>query len=490
MKHTSTLVVLLFSTLSLCNAAPAADQAKPNVLLIISDDLTATALSCYGNTVCQTPNIDRLAAQGTRFTRALCQGTYCGPSRASFLTGYYPHATGVLGYTSPRPAIGERATWPQHFKNAGYYTARVSKIYHMGVPGGIEEGGDGRNHNGGDGADDPASWTERFNSPGPEWKAQGIGETLEGNPDGKRPVVGGNTFVVVEADGDDLAHSDGKTAAKAIELIEKHSGQPFFLAVGFVRPHVPFVAPKKYFEPFLPYDKLSLPLKVEGDWDDIPKAGINYKTSLNMKMDVRRQKKAVGGYLASVAYMDAQVGKVIDALEKSGQADNTIVIFTSDHGYHLGEHDFWAKVSLRDESAMVPLIIRVPGKKPAMCHSLVELVDLYPTIASVVRSGCSAAASRTRHLSGIRRPDLSVARSGVQRRAFQQRLSAAGRQVGLYPICAKTLPSALSCSTWLTTPSNSPTSLPGPSLPRVVAAFQAKLAAKLRTVRDNDLGRN
>jgi iduronate 2-sulfatase len=239
----------------------------------------------------------------------------------------------------------------------------------MGVPGGIEEGGDGRNHNNGDGADDPASWTEKFNSPGPEWKAAGVGETLEGNPDGKKPVVGGNTFVVVEAEGDDLVHSDGKTAAKAVELIRQHADKPFFLAVGFVRPHVPFVAPKKYFEPFKPYDKLPLPPKIPGDWDDIPKAGINYKTSVNMKMDIRRQKKALGGYYACVAYVDAQVGKVLDALEQSGQAGNTIVIFTSDHGYHLGEHDFWAKVSLRDESAMVPLIIKVPGKQPAVCHS-------------------------------------------------------------------------------------------------------------------------
>src|SRR6478672_5201625 len=361
--------------LLLCATAEAAPPQQPNVLLIISDDLTATALSCYGNSICRTPNIDRLAAAGTRFTRCFCQGTYCGPSRASLLSGYYPHAIGVLGYISPRKAIGERATWAQHFKNAGYYTARVSKIFHMGVPGGIEAGTDGE--------DDPASWTERFNSPGPEWKARGVGETLEGNPDGKKPVVGGNTFVVVEADGDDMVHSDGKTAAKAVELIQQHAGQPFFLAVGFVRPHVPFVAPKKYFEPFLPYDKLPLPPKLAGDWNDIPKAGINYKTSVNMKMDVRRQKKAVGGYYAAVTYMDTQVGKVLDALEKSGQADNTIVIFTSDHGYHLGEHDFWAKVSLRDESAIAPLIVRVPGKKPAVCHSLVELLDLFPTIASL-----------------------------------------------------------------------------------------------------------
>lgn len=353
---------------------------RMNVLFIISDDLTYTALSCYGNTVCQTPNIDALAASGTRFTRAYCQGTYCGPSRASFMSGFYPHATGVLGYKNPRPQIGDRATWSQHFKINGYYAARVSKIFHMGVPGGVEDHGPGRDYNG---ADDALSWTERFNSPGPEWRAAGDGETLEGNPDGKKPVVGGNTFVVVEADGGDDVHSDGKTAAKACELIAQSRDQPFWLGVGFVRPHVPFVAPASYFPPYKPYSKLNLPPKIDGDWDDIPKAGINYKTSQNMKMDVRRQKKAVGGYYASVAYMDAQVGKVLDALKSSGQEDNTIVIFTSDHGYHLGEHDFWAKVSLRDESAGVPLIIRVPGKQPAVCHSFVELLDLYPTVASL-----------------------------------------------------------------------------------------------------------
>jgi len=291
------------------------------------------------------------------------------------MSGYYPHATGVLGYKSPRPQIGDRATWSQHFKNNGYYTARVSKIFHMGVPGGIEDGGNG--------ADDAASWTDRFNSPGPEWKAAGKGETLEGNPNGNRPVVGGNTFVVVEADGDDMVHSDGKTAAKAVELIQKQDDKPFWLGVGFVRPHVPFVAPKNYYQPFLPYSKMTLPEKRENAWADTPKAGINYKTSVNMKMNERQQKKAVGGYYASVAFMDAQVGKVMKALKDSGKDKNTIVIFTSDHGYHLGEHDFWAKVSLREESASVPLIISMPGKKPAVCNSLVELLDLYPTLSSL-----------------------------------------------------------------------------------------------------------
>lgn len=293
------------------------------------------------------------------------------------MSGFYPHATGVLGYKSPREQIGDLPTWSEHFKNHGYYAARVSKIFHMGVPGGIEDGGDG--------ADDERSWTERFNSQGPEWRAPGDGETLENNPDGKKPAVGGNTFVVVEADGDDLVHSDGKTAAKAVELLSHpdRKKQPFWLGVGFVRPHVPFVAPRKYYEPFLPYSSMALPERIENDWMDIPKAGINYKTSLNMKMDLRRQKKAIGGYYASVSYMDAQVGKVLTALDDSGLRDQTIVIFTSDHGYHLGEHDFWAKVSLRDESAGVPLIVSVPGQEPAICNSLVELLDLYPTIANL-----------------------------------------------------------------------------------------------------------
>ena len=471
------IAVLAFAAGLAAEPACAAER-RPNVLFIIADDLTATALSCYGNELCRTPNIDRLAASGVRFTRAYCNATYCGPSRASFLSGYYPHATGVLGYTSPRPAIGERATWPQHFKNAGYYTARVSKIYHMGVPGGIEEGSDG--------ADDPASWTERFNSPGPEWKAPGTGETLEGNPDGKKPVVGGNTFVVVEAEGDDLVHSDGKTAARAVQLLEQHADEPFFLAVGFVRPHVPFVAPRNYFEPFLPYDKLPLPPKIPDDWDDIPPAGINYKTSANMKMDVRRQKKAIGGYYAAVAYLDAQVGKVLAALERSGQADNTIVIFTSDHGYHLGEHDFWAKVSLRDESAGVPLIVRVPGKRPAVCRSLVELIDLYPTVARLCGlevparlQGKDISAMFDDPRRQVRDTAFCVAPSSRgfllrdDKWAYLQYAEDASRGVELFDVAAD--------------PRQNTNLADKPEQAGVVAAFKAKLADKLREVRDNDL---
>jgi len=164
----------------------------------------------------------------------------------------------------------------------------------MGAPGGVELVPEGMKNIDYNGADDARSWTERLNTPGPEWRAAGDGETLENNRDGKKPAVGGNTFVVVEADGDDLVHADGKAAQKAIELLAAHREERFWLGVGFVRPHVPFVAPRKYFEPFLPYGKLTLPPKIEGDWDDIPKPGINYKTSQGIKMDLRRQKKSLG----------------------------------------------------------------------------------------------------------------------------------------------------------------------------------------------------
>ena len=471
--------VLVFPAAGL--AQPAGEDKSYNVLFIISDDLTYTALSCYGNTVCQTPNIDAIAAKGTRFTRAYCQGTYCGPSRASFITGHYPHATGAPGDTTPRPQIGDRQTRSQRLKDNAYYAARVSTIYHMGVPGGIEKGDDG--------ADDPASWTERFNSQGPEWKAPGDGETLENNPDGKKPAVGGNTFVVVEADGGDLVHSDGKTAKKACEILaaQKGSKKPFWLGVGFVRPHVPFVAPRKYYPPFLPYSKMVLPEKRDGDWDDIPKAGINYKTSTNMKMDVRRQKKAVGGYYASVAFMDAQVGKVMGALKEAGLEDNTIVIFTSDHGYHLGEHDFWAKVSLRDESAGVPLIISVPGKKPAVCDSLTELIDLYPTIASLC--GLEAPA----HVQG---KDISKMLDDPAHEVRDAAFSVAPMRKGFllredrwaYIQYGETAKGGIELFDVKKDPGQF-TNLAGkPKHQKQVERLKGKLAAKLEAVRDNDLG--
>jgi iduronate 2-sulfatase len=451
---------------------------KPNVLFIISDDLTATAVSAYENKVCKTPNIDKLASEGVQFTKAYSQYPVCGPSRASFMSGYYPNATKTFGYVSGRKNIGpNRQTWSQLFKNNGYYTARVSKIYHMGIPIDIETGSNGQ--------DDEASWTERFNSKGPEWNAKGEAELVQNNPDGSIERKGGNVMTIVKAEGDDLAHSDGRTAQKAIELIKKHKNKPFFLALGFVRPHVPFVAPKSYFDPY-PFAKIALPKKVKNDWDDIPERGINYVTSVNGEMSLEQQQKAVAAYYASVSYMDAQVGKVLKALKEEGLEDNTIVIFTSDHGFHLGEHDFWMKVSLHEESVRVPMIIKVPGKKPAVCNSFVELLDLYPTISEL------AGIKPPEHIQGkslvkvfdnpevkVRDMAFSVSQGGrsfllrTEKWAFIQYDEDAGAGIELFDMVKD--------------PKQYRNLAEQEKYSSIVISFQKKLKMKLQEVRSNDL---
>ena len=449
-----------------------------NVLFIISDDLTATAVSSYGNEACQTPNIDKLASEGIRYTKAYCQYPVCGPSRASFMSGYYPIATTTFGYVSGRENIGNRQTWSQLFKDNGYYTARVSKIYHMGIPIDIEKGSDG--------TDDPISWDEKYNCKASEWQTEGEAELVQGNPDGLIERKGGNGMTIVKADGDDLVHADGQAAKKASELIRKHKDEQFFLAVGMVRPHVPFVAPKSYFDPY-PYTDVVLPKKVNGDWNDIPERGINYVTSVNGQMSIEQQQKAVAAYYASVSFMDAQVGKVLQTLKDEGLEDETIVIFTSDHGFHLGEHDFWMKVSLHEESARVPLIIKMPGKEPAVCNSFVELIDLYPTIASL------AGLEYSEHLQGedismtledpsheVRDIAFSVSQGGktfLMRSddwAYIQYDEDAGAGMELFDM------------------SNDPgqyTNLAHlPEYAEVVSEMKSRLEEKLVEVRDNDLG--
>ena len=473
MKKIHGLALLLL--LNACNQA----DKKMNVLFIISDDLTTTAVSAYENKVCQTPNIDKLASEGMRFTRAYCQYPVCGPSRASFMSGYYPNATTTFGYISGRKNIGpDRNTWSQLFKENGYHTARVSKIFHMGVPIHIEEGSNG--------TDDEASWSERFNSKGPEWKAPGEGELVQGNPDGTLPIKGGNVMTIVKADGDDLVHSDGKTAQKACELIRQLKDSTFFLAVGFVRPHVPFVAPRSYFNPY-PHNKMDVPEKVEGDWDDIPQRGINYVTSVNGQMNEIQEQKAIAAYYASVAYMDSQVGKVLNTLEVEGLEENTIVIFTSDHGFHLGEHRFWMKVSLHEESARVPLIIKVPGKRPAVCNSFVELIDLYPTIAEI------AGLQYSEHLQGkslvntLDNPELKV-------RDMAFSVTQGGRTFLLrdenwaYIQYNEDASAGMELFDMNLDPRQYNNLAHDPDYANIVADFKTKLKNKLLEVRTNDLG--
>ena len=459
------------------------ETKKLNVLFIISDDLTTTAVSPYENQACRTPNLDRLASEGIVYTRAYCQSPFCGPSRASMMFGYYPSATSTYGYTSGRENVGpDRLSWAQLFKENGYYSARVSKIYHMGVPIHIEEGSNG--------ADDEASWTERFNSPGPEWKAEGEAELVQNNPYGLKPRQGGNVMTIVKADGDDLAHSDGRTAEKASELIRAHKDEPFFIAVGFVRPHVPFVAPKKYFEPY-PHEQVVLPPKVVNDWDDIPARGINYVTSLNARMSEEQEKKAVAAYYASVSYMDAQVGKVLKTLEEEGLEDNTIVIFTSDHGFHLAEHRFWMKVSLHEESVRVPLIIKVPGKKPAVCESLVELIDLYPTVAELTGLDYSEhlqgrSLARTIDDPGYSVRDAAFSMTGFPGRDHYQYMLRTSKWA--YIQYDEDGGSGIELFDMEHDPKQYNNLAGYPQYGDVVDHFKERLKKKLREVRDNDLG--
>lgn len=355
---------------------------QPNVLFIISDDLSAEALSCYGNLQSTTPNIDRLAEGGIRFSRAYSQYPICGPSRAALMSGMYPPAIGVMNNGQAQrfgANLGDRPSMAEHFKRNAYYTARVSKIYHMRVPGDITAGVDGPDHE--------PSWTERFNCQGPEWMSSGVhshltNETLRRDPDVHYGLGFGGAFYVVKGDTDGAEQPDAQAATKAIALMEAHQDKPFFLAVGLVRPHVPLVAPTAYFASY-PDEAMGLTPQIENDWNDIPKAGIS-KNSQESGLDSASKKQQVlSAYYASVAFMDAQVGRLLDALDAQGLRENTIVVFTSDHGYHLGEHEFWQKMSLHEESVRIPLVIDAPGMAPAVTHSLAQQIDLFPTLSEL-----------------------------------------------------------------------------------------------------------
>ncbi len=350
--------------------------AKPtqvrNILYIISDDLKASVLSCYGDKVCKTPNIDRLAERGMVFNRAYCQGVWCAPSRASLMFSRYK------GYDREK-----LKSFPQFLKDKGYYSARVSKIYHMAIPRHIVSGEDGPDH--------AASWTQRFNCKAPETYTPGAYQCLNIN-DFKTDLTdrqGAGTkhrpFVAVQADGDGSNQPDPMAAKKAIELLRANKDKPFVLAVGFVRPHYPMVAPRKYFDAY-PHKPIAMPERREGDWNDIPKAGIARSTSQSTGIDKYpdNQKRMWASYYATVTFMDHQVGKLLDELDRLGLRDSTAVVFTADHGYHLGEHDFWQKQNLHEEVTRVPLIVSVPGVKPAVSDSLVELADIYPTVVELV----------------------------------------------------------------------------------------------------------
>jgi arylsulfatase A-like enzyme len=371
---------------------------KPNILFLISDDLNATSLACYGNTTCKTPNLDKLASQGVAFTRAYCQFPVCGASRASVMSGLYPWKT-TWRYVHARVSE-RRMTLPQFFKENGYWTGRVGKIYHMGIP--------THSFTGDHRCDHEPSWVERYSFAAMESLTPGKAEDLSGTDstplydelrekwknkdfggDGTRFNIpgdqNGGDFVVVEAEGGSQYMVDAMGADKGLELLREQAQQksPFFLAVGFIRPHLPFVAPKEYFHDY-DTSEIALAKTLEGDLDDIPSEAKVNTNEKRWKMDNLKQKKAVRGYYASVSFVDAQVGRVMEELDRLHLRDDTIVVFTSDHGFHLGEHSMWQKMSLMEESARVPLIISAPGRKRGeRCTRIVELLDLFPTLTAL-----------------------------------------------------------------------------------------------------------
>ncbi|MBB5685159.1 sulfatase [Sphingobium boeckii] len=345
-------------------------QPRKNVLLIIADDLN-TRLGAYGSPVVQTPNIDRLARSGVTFERAYSQFPLCGPSRASFLTGMRPDTTHILDLqTKLRDKVPSVVTLPQYFRQNGYFSGRVGKVFHQGVPSDIGTGG----------PDDPLSWDHVINPAGRDKQAERDGRIINMTP--KIPL--GIAFAYLPDDGPDEAQTDGMVATEAIKMIEAHKDKPFFIAVGFYRPHVPAVAPKKYFDLY-PDDRLHWAPEGPGNIKSVLPAavGLGAKLSQGLTDDQRRQ--MVRSYYASTSFMDAQVGRVLDGLEKSGAAKNTIVIFISDHGYNLGEHGEWQKDVLWEQSTRVPLIVYTPGANGngRKSERLVELLDVYPTLTDL-----------------------------------------------------------------------------------------------------------
>lgn len=364
MKRLLLFLVILTST--------ALGAERTNVLFLIADDLN-NYLGCYGDPRVKTPHIDKLAARGVRFDRAYCTFPLCGPSRNSFLTGLYPNSTGILANAQIfRQTIPAQLSMPQAFRQQGYFAGRIGKLYHYNVPNSI----------GTDGHDDPASWELELNPAGVD--------RLEEHPEifSLTPGQFGGTLSWHASPKGDAEHTDGRIADGAewvLERCAKRKDQPFFLAVGFFRPHTPYVAPKSPYFDLYPEAQMPVVQGVQEDQADLPPAALgSYKKEQDkLTDDLRRQ--ALQAYYASISFMDAQVGRVLEALDRLGLAENTVVVFTSDHGYHMGEHGLWQKQSLFEGSSRVPLIVAAPkvAQKGAVAGAPVSHLDLFPTLAEL-----------------------------------------------------------------------------------------------------------
>ena len=352
----------------------------PNVLFIAVDDLNV-ALGAYGEyPTAKTPNIDRLASKGIRFDRAYAQDPVCNPSRTSFLSGRRPRSTNVYGnFTEPRHHMGDVVMLPEHFRSHGYFTARVGKIAH------------GR-------YEDSVSWDVSENAvrrehylPGTDRSEVRDNSWIEGADDGlsRAEILGhlgrptGMPLTWRATDETEAQTPDGQTTRRVIKLMRANRDRPFFIGAGFHKPHQPWVAPASFFEQH-PVAEIRLPGGPANDRDDIPAPALGgYPEDPDHTEEQKRQ--AIASYHATVTLIDVQVGLLMDALVELGLDQSTIVVFFSDHGFHLGEHGgLWRKHTQFEESTRVPLIVRVPGGiSGSATGALVELVDLYPTLVDL-----------------------------------------------------------------------------------------------------------
>ena len=370
----------LFLSLGCGSDSPARKTDRPNVLFIVVDDLNV-ALGAYGAyPTAVTPNIDRLAATAVQFDRAYAQDPLCNPSRASFLSGRRPMSTDVYGnFVEPRHHMGDVAMLPEHFRSHGYFTARVGKVAHGRYESSI-------------------SWDVSENAvrrehylPGTDHSEVRDNSWIEGSEDGLsrakilkhlgRPT--GMPLTWRATDETEAETPDGRTTRRVIELMGADRDRPFFIAAGFHKPHQPWVAPASFFEQH-PISEVMLPVEPADDRSDIPAAAVGgYPEDPDHSDEQKRQ--AIAAYHATVTLVDVQVGLLMETLDALGLAGSTIVVFVSDHGFHLAEHGgLWRKHTQFEESTRVPLIVRVPnGTAGVRTAGLVELVDLYPTLAEL-----------------------------------------------------------------------------------------------------------
>ncbi|NJD05523.1 MAG: sulfatase [Methylococcaceae bacterium] len=374
-KRQTIVSTVLAASIGWCSSTtqadiPPATVPRMNVLFIVADDLNSR-MNVSGFPAVRTPNLDELAKRSVNFANTYAQFPVCGPSRASFLTGKRPDTIKIYDLvTRFRDVAPGVVTLPQHFKKNGYFSGRVGKIFHQGVPGEI----------GKDGLDDPESWDIAINPKGRDKMAESNGKLINMTPD--RGL--GGAFSYLADEGTDEEQTDGMVATEAIKLLQKNRKDRFFIAVGFYRPHTPEIAPKKYFDMY-PLDQIQYTPEDQRHLDSILPAAATHSGYPNRKLSLEQQRTFIRAYYASTTFMDAQVGRVLTALKDLGLENNTIVVFTSDNGYALGEHGQWQKDMLFEPVAKVPLLISVPGKttKPAVSRKLVEMLDIYPTLADI-----------------------------------------------------------------------------------------------------------